>query len=82
MATPVTVDHVIALARKLSPLEKLKIIEELAPDLEESLAGHGGSTSISELDAQYQRGYEQFPESTKDVEGLLPHLPLSEERWE
>lgn len=30
-------DRLLELARHLSPLEKLRLIEELAPDLEESL---------------------------------------------
>jgi hypothetical protein len=33
------------------------------------------------LDEQYQRGYEQAPEDTADVEALLPHLPLPREDW-
>ncbi|MDB5292385.1 MAG: hypothetical protein JWL69_3626 [Phycisphaerales bacterium] len=38
MQSQTTVDEVIALARRLSPLEKLKLIERLAPDLETALS--------------------------------------------
>jgi hypothetical protein len=37
------------------------------------------SLEAAGLDEQYQRGYEQTPEDTSDVEALLPHLPLPEE---
>ena len=33
-----SVDEIIALARQLSPFEKLKLIERLAPDLEAAIA--------------------------------------------
>lgn len=35
--TPATVDEIIRLVRHLTPLEKLKIIEQIAPDLEAAL---------------------------------------------
>ena len=66
------------MARRLSPLEKLKVIEGLTPDLEAALAPPNSAA----LDNQYQRGYEQVPETTAEVEALLPHLPLSQEKWE
>jgi len=41
MNSQATVDQIIALARRLTPLEKLKIIGHLAPDLEEALGKIG-----------------------------------------
>jgi len=38
MSAHVTVDEVMKLARGLSPLEKLRLIERLAPDLEAAMA--------------------------------------------
>jgi hypothetical protein len=78
--TRVTVDDVVEMARPLSPLEKLRVIERLAPDLEASLSPQAPDADA--LDEQYQRGYEQIAESTADVEALLPHLPIPQERWE
>ena len=37
MQSHATIEEVIHLARQLSPLEKLKLIEQLAPDLEAAL---------------------------------------------
>ncbi|HEX4796977.1 MAG TPA: hypothetical protein VH370_24515 [Humisphaera sp.] len=81
MSDRVTVDQVVEIARQLSPLEKLKVIERLAPDLEVPLSSQVGQRD-ADLDEQYQRGYEQIPEDPTDAEALMPHLPLSEERWE
>ena len=83
MAANTTVDEVIRLADGLSALEKLKVIERLAPELEAALAQAVGSSSgENTLDEQYQRGYENTPEDVADLEALLPHLPLPTERWE
>ena len=32
-------------------------------------------------DEQYARGYTDVPEDTADLEALLPHLPLPQEKW-
>ena len=75
-----TVDDVVQLARKLSPIEKLQVIERLAPDLEAPLTSSGHATSQS-LDDLYQRGYERVPEDAAEAEALLKYLPLSEDTW-
>lgn len=80
MQTDATVDEVLHLARRLSPLDKLKLIERLAPDLEAALSPV--TDGSKELDDQYQRGYEQFPEDVADLEALLPHLAIPTKLWE
>jgi hypothetical protein len=82
MQTQMTVDQIMHLARGLSPLEKLKLIEQLAPDLEPALMGAAQTASLEELDNQYQQAYEKTPEQISDVQAILPHLPLPTERWE
>ena len=42
---PITLDQVLALARKLTPLEKVHLIEKVIPDLEASLAAADPTTS-------------------------------------
>ena len=79
-----TIDDVIRLARGLSALDKVRLIERLAPDLEAALMSEADApdNKSHELDDQYQRGYEQIPEDITELEALLPHLPLPTERWE
>jgi electron transfer flavoprotein alpha subunit len=77
-----TVDDVMQLARGLSPLEKLKLIERLAPELEGALASAQAAAPDLSLDDQYAQGYTQTPEVIADVEGLLPHLGSVSEQWE
>jgi hypothetical protein len=67
-----TVEQVVDLARELSRAEQLQVIQRLAP----------GLTDDQRLDDQYQRGYEQTPESAGDISALLRHLPLPTENWE
>lgn len=38
MSEPVTLETVLALARQLTPLDKLRLIEHLAPQLERAIA--------------------------------------------
>jgi hypothetical protein len=76
-----SLDQIMQMARRLTPLEKLKLIEKLAPDLEPALASSGNDLP-PDLDDQYQRGYEQIPEDISDLDALMPHLPVSTERWE
>lgn len=33
-------------------------------------------------DEQYAAGYQRMPEDTRELEALLPHLPLPREQWE
>jgi hypothetical protein len=82
MGDRVTVDQIMEFARQLSPLEKLKVIEQLAPDLEGPLSSQPPVNGAVALDDQYQRGYEAIPEDPTDTQALLPHLPLPTERWE
>lgn len=79
-----TVDEIIRLARQLCPLDKLKVIQLLAPDLEPALADQSGPSlgNSANLDDQYQRGYERSPEDVADVKALLPHLSIPPEKWE
>ena len=77
-----TVDDVMQLARGLSPLEKLKLIERLAPELEGALASAQVAAPDLSLDDQYAQGYAQTPEVIADVEALLPHLGSVSEQWE
>ena len=79
MQSRITVDEILDLAGRLTPLEKLKVIERLAPQLESSLSSR--SSTASDLDDQYQRGYEQVQESTEELDALMPHLPLPREKW-
>ncbi|HEY8749507.1 MAG TPA: hypothetical protein VIM11_16105 [Tepidisphaeraceae bacterium] len=82
MSPAATVDEIIRLAQGLSPLEKLKVIERLAPDLETALTPENDADPTTRtLDDQYQRGYEQIPEDVSGIEALLPHLPLQSEPW-
>ncbi len=67
-----TIEQIVKLASGLSSPERLEIIERIAPDL----------TEERQLDEQYQRGYEQIPEDSADVEALLPLLSLPTEHWE
>jgi hypothetical protein len=73
MSVPTAVDEVIRMARRLTPTEKAKLVEQLAAEMALARAAQ---------DDQYQRGYEQIPEDPGDAEALLNHLPLSQERWE
>lgn len=79
-----TIEDVIRMARRLSALDKLKLIETLAPDLEAALKSQTdqATDNSAAADEQYQRGYEQIPEETTDLEAILPILPLPTERWE
>jgi len=79
MAQATTVQDVVQLASGLSPLEKLKVIERLAPELEMALAGAGDLRAMEEA---YQAGYRRVPEDVTEIEAMLPHLPLPEEKWE
>lgn len=78
MSTPATADDVIQLAKALSPSEKRKFIQKLSPDLKRALTA---GKRPRDLDDEYERGYKKMPESTADLEALLPHLPLPRERW-
>ncbi|HZL33845.1 MAG TPA: hypothetical protein VFC78_00965 [Tepidisphaeraceae bacterium] len=84
MASNATIEEVVRLARQLSALDKLKVIERLAPDLEAALEFNADSVvrEAVSLDERYQRGYEEMPEDTAMIEALLPHLPVRSERWE
>jgi len=42
---PITLDQVLVLARKLTPVEKAQLIEKVVPDLEASLAAAALPTS-------------------------------------
>ena len=82
MPEAATLEDVLKLARQLSPLDKLKVIEQLAPELESALADDDQEVKdIAALEAQYKRGYEKNPEDPSDAEALLPHLPLQSEPW-
>jgi hypothetical protein len=80
MANPSTADEVMRFARALSPSEKLRLIEQLAPDVNQALSPGPVSPPI-DPDDQYERGYQNVPEEVTDLEALLPHLPLPRERW-
>ena len=41
---PVTLDHILKLAKQLSPLEKVRLIERVAPDLEAPLEAASATT--------------------------------------
>jgi hypothetical protein len=85
MQSDVTVDQVVQLASGLSPLEKLQVIERLAPDLAEALttvSSARDSSKTQAADDAYEAGYQRIPEDIGDIEALLPHLPLSTEPWE
>ncbi|HSU68622.1 MAG TPA: hypothetical protein VLJ39_17205 [Tepidisphaeraceae bacterium] len=74
-----TLEEVMQMARRLSALDKLKMIERLAPELETVFrAGASGSES---LDDQYQRGYERRPETPGDLAAIGEFVPLDEEKW-
>ncbi len=85
MPPVVTVEEVIQWAHALTPLEKLKVIEHLTPDLAEALAP-GSSIPLNRIvqteDDAYQAGYKNHPEDIGDIEALLPHLALVMEKWE
>ena len=57
---PITLDQVLALARKLTPLEKVHLIEKVIPDLEASLAAaepkHPVGSTLGELISSPLRG--------------------------
>jgi hypothetical protein len=75
--------EILELARLLSPLDKLKLIEGLAPDLEEALAAKSPALADPAMeDELYQIGYERFPEDVTDLAALMPHLAIPPERWE
>ena len=78
MQTPATVAQIIEMCCRLSPSEKLSVVQYLTADLDAAL----GPEHSAALDNQYQRGYEQVPETVTEVEVLLPHLLLSQEKWE
>lgn len=84
MASGTTVDEVVRLAASLSALEKLRVIERLAPQLEDALGpvNENVAEASGDKDDQYQRGYEQTPEDISELEALIPHLPLPSEQWE
>ncbi len=83
MQPAMPIDRIMELARRLSPLDKLKLIQGLAPDLEAALrADSTAQGELSAQDNQYQQGYERIPEDIADVEAMLPHLPIPPERWE
>lgn len=75
---PTTVEDVLRLAGGLSAIDKLRVIERLAPQVEAAILAEPpqGPGEIDTLDGQYQRGYEQIPEDNAELEALLPHLPL------
>ena len=67
---------VIRIARQLSPLEKARLIEELAPDVEAALASasgaglrrrslrgafRGGNISAADIDAARREMWQNFP---------------------
>jgi|GEM_PF-6958581 len=78
MTNHATVDQVITMARRLSAKDRQKLIEKLS-DAPSRPTARGRQASN---DKQYQRGYEQIPEDVQDLEALLPHLPIPQERWE
>jgi hypothetical protein len=46
MQPAMPVDRIVELARQLSPLEKLKLIKQLAPDLEAALVRDSNSPAV------------------------------------
>ena len=84
MAVHATVDQVVKLASSLSPLDKLRLIERLTPDLAAALAPASAPLAISatQEDDIYEAGYRNTPEDITEIEGLLPHLSIETERWE
>lgn len=80
MQSQTTVDEVIALARRLSPMDQSRLIEQLRPDL--SPAHEPIAAEERAMEELYIRGYERMPEDIADVVALLPHLPLATESWE
>jgi len=80
MQQSMTVDQIVQLARQLPPLERLKLVQSLASELQELRAE--SHTDLALQDDQYQRGYERIPEDVADLASLLPHLPIPAERWE
>lgn len=81
MGSAPTIDDVLRLAAGLSAIDKLRVIERLAPQVESALGDEleSNAAAIGKLDEKYQRGYEQTPEDITDLEALLPHLPA--EQW-
>ncbi|MBP9502047.1 MAG: hypothetical protein KBF17_07810 [Candidatus Promineofilum sp.] len=49
MTEPVTLDHVLKLAEQLSPLDKMRLIERVAPQLERDLQTGGPRQSLRGL---------------------------------
>ena len=47
----------------------------------EACLRHFARSDSAALEELYERGYEEFPEDTGDLEALLPYLPLPEESW-
>ena len=84
MPAGVTLDDIFRLARQLSALDKLKLIERLMPELDAALSSTADASPSDSraLDEQYQRAYEQAREDVSELEALLPHLPLPTEQWE
>ena len=79
MAQPddaVTLEDVVKLAQQLSPVDKVRLIERVAPELERDLAAHPGGASRSllgllkdlgpapsdeEIDAARREAWASFP---------------------
>lgn len=43
---------------------------------------HLAAAHPTDLDDRYERGYRMTPETTEDLNALLPHLPVPQESWE
>lgn len=73
---PVTLEEVLRLARRLSPVDKVRLIERVAPEVERALAARqgGGNRSVfgllkdlgpapsaEEIDAARHESWSSFP---------------------
>jgi len=54
----------------------------LAREIAATLSVSRAQNTDAALDAQYERGYAQFPEDISDTKALLPHLAVEAEQWE
>jgi hypothetical protein len=74
--SPVTLDDVLRLAIRLSPVDRVRLIERMAPDIERELVGHSGTPTRSllgplkesgpapskeEIDAARHEAWRSFP---------------------
>jgi hypothetical protein len=76
MQSHTTVDEIVELARSLSPLEKLKLIERLAPDLEAALSSATpptrGRRALRGLLRGCSVGNQEIEEARREMWGAFP----------